>query len=325
MTGLYLGGWTLVHLTLTLLPIVAGLFVAMACGVTARLPLAMFGLSAIGVLSAATFWVYLLNAAAGHIFAVCVLLACLVFVVLRARTALSGRGREILRPFAPPTLFFLATVILNTAFGYLRGGMSLADLAARYRYRAGMPVDNKLPLIFAQQLHSSVRPLPARLIGPWQASDRPPLQTGVYLLQQGVLGHDPYIHYQLVGIICQSFWVFGVWAFCVAARMANRATALTLAVIAFSGFAILNTFYTWPKLFPAAYLMLAAAALLTPSFEAFSRSRGGPLALGLTVGCALLGHPGQAAATPPPGGMLRAHGCRRFREFAGRSRRVVPQ
>jgi hypothetical protein len=170
--------------------------------------------------------------------------------------------------------------------------MAENDMAGRSRYMVALPQDNKLPLLFARQLQSNVRPLPHYLVPQWQASDRPPLQTGVYLFEQSVLGHDTFMHYQVVGITLQSLWVFGVWAFMVNTRLPAGATALALAVVAFSGFTFENTFFVWPKLFPAAYLMLVAAAVLGQNFVRYRHSAVASTAIGVGVGCAMLGHPG---------------------------------
>lgn len=294
MTGLYLAGLVAEHLALTLLPIAAGVLVAVSCGIRDRVVLLLIGLGTLGVLGAATFWVYLSSPRVGRWFAVAALVGCglaLGWSVLRCRSRL-GAAIDVLRPLGAPTLFYAAQVGFMTMIGYLRGGMAEDNLAGRNRYMAGLPRDNELPLLFARQLQSSVRPLPKYLVPQWQASDRPPLQTGVYLLEQSVLGFDHFMHYQVIGIALQSLWVFGVWAFMAKTRLPGRVTALALAVIAFSGFTFVNTFFVWPKLFPAAYLMLVAAAVLSKDFARYRRSAVASTAIGVGVGCAMFGHPG---------------------------------
>jgi len=294
MTGLYLSGLVALHLALTLLPIVAGVFVAVSCGIRDRVLLLLIGMGVLGVLGAATFWAYLYSPHAGRWFAVAAVVGCglaLGWSVVRSRSRF-GSSIDVLRPLAAPTLFFAAQVGFMTMMGYLRGGMALNDMAGRSRYMVALPQDSKLPLLLARQLQSPVRPLPHYLVPQWQASDRPPLQTGVYLFEQSVLGHDQFMHYQVVGIALQSLWVFGVWAFMVNTRLPGRATALALAVVAYAGFTFENTFFVWPKLFPAAYLMLVAAAVLGSSFARYRRNAVASTAIGVGVGCAMLGHPG---------------------------------
>jgi hypothetical protein len=294
MAALTLLVLTSVHLLVALTPIAAGVAAAMAFGVRSRLLLLMFGLSALGVLGALTFWTYLFSPTLGRPVALSILLLCLAYVIQRTRIEYRARRLSQLKDFAPPVAVFATSCVFNVFLGYLRGGLNLADATAQYRYVARLPVDNRLPLVLAQQVQSHVRPLPDRLIGLWQAGDRPPLQTGAYLLQQSVFGSNWFVHYEIIGVICQSLWIFGVWGFCRAAWVSNKVTALVLAVTAFSGFAIVNTFFTWPKLFPAAYLMLVAAAVLTPALEEMRRKVAAPLAVGLCLGLSVFGHPGSA-------------------------------
>ncbi len=296
MIGLYLSGMVALHLALTLLPVVAGVLVAVSYGVRDRIVLLLIGTGTLGVLGAATFWAYLCSASGGRWFAAAAVVGCALVIgwtVIRRRSRLSAQA---LGPLLPPTLFYAALVGFTTMMGYLRGGISADDMAGRNRYLPGLPVDSKLPLYLAQQLQDPARPLPHYLARPWQTSDRPPLQTGVYLFQQSVLGHDHFMHYQLVGIALQSLWVFGVWAFMVKTRLPAPATALALAVTASSGFIFVNTFFVWPKLFPAAYLMLVAAAVLSSDFVRYRRDPVAAAAIGVGIGCAMLGHPGSLFA-----------------------------
>ncbi|HET6211048.1 MAG TPA: hypothetical protein VFD94_11720, partial [Jatrophihabitans sp.] len=292
MIALSLLGLLCLHLALILLPLAAGTLIAAALGVRDLLLLVLAGVTGFGVLAALTFWVYLASAQAGQLFAVAALLASLLGCLWALRRLARTGARTVCAPLLPPVSFLAASALLMTALGYLRGGTGGADLTARNRYLPQLSTDSQLPLTLARQLQDPSRPLPHFLAAPWQASDRPPLQTGAFLLQQGPLGHGSFLDYQLSSMILQSFWVFGVWAFLRAARLGNRVVAVGLAAVCFSGFTIVNTFYVWPKLFPAAYLMLAATAVLGGSFELFRRSLAAALLLGLTVGCAMLGHPG---------------------------------
>lgn len=292
MTGLYLLGLISLHLALTLATMAAGTLSALALGIRNRLLLLMIGMVTFAALGMVVFWAYLASASLGRAVAIAAIVLSVLVTCLAGAVVLRQRRGRVLMPLLPPTALFAAYALFITAIGYLRGGVASGDAAGRNRFIAGLPTDSNLPIALARQLQDPHRPLPHYLLRPWQASDRPPLQTGVYLLEQGVLGHDKFIHYQAVGIVAQSLWIFGVWAFMVAVGLPNRANALALAVTAFSGFAIVNTFFVWPKLFPAAYLMIAAAALLGPYLKTVRRSIGISLAVGLCVGCAMMGHPG---------------------------------
>ncbi|MEP7021357.1 MAG: hypothetical protein ABI808_11940 [Pseudonocardiales bacterium] len=296
MVALYLTGMVALHLALTLLPIAAGVLVAVSYGIADRVVLLLIGLGTLGVLGTATFWAYLANPALGRWFAAAALGVSAVAIGWGARRSRQRALGGALWPLVPPVVFYTAVTGFMTMIGYLRGGMASDDVAARNRYVPNLPVDNTLPLRLARQLQSDTRPLRHFLAGHWQASDRPPLQTGIYLLEQGVLGHDHFMHYQVVGIALQSLWVFGVWAFMVKTRLPGRAVAMAIAVTACSGFVIVNSFFVWPKLLPAAYLMLVAAAVLGSDFLREKRDPVLAAAIGVGVACAMLGHPGSIFA-----------------------------
>jgi hypothetical protein len=67
---------------------------------------------------------------------------------------------------------------------------------------------------------------------------------------------------------------------------------VTTAAILFSGFTLLNSFYVWPKLLSAAYLLVVAAVFLTPARPTILSERGCSIVLGLSVGGAMLAHTG---------------------------------
>ena len=293
MIALHVAGMTLLFLAITLLVMAAGTLTALALGLTNRLLLLIVGLVNLGVLGMLVFWTYLIGSGVGRIVAAVLLLGCGLACVLAAgRVRRAGTGRLLL-PLLAPTGFFCASSLFSAATGYLRGGTDLKlGLAGQSRYLMGLPDDNELPWYLIRQLQAPGRPLPHFLARPWQTSDRPPMQSGIYLLEHSLFGNGRFLDYQLVSLIAQSLWIFGVWAFLVSARVPSRLVALGLAVTAFSGFTIINTFFVWPKLLPGAFLMLVGAALLSGYLHRLRRSRGTGLLIGLAVGCAMLGHPG---------------------------------
>jgi hypothetical protein len=104
------------------------------------------------------------------------------------------------------------------------------------------------------------------------------------------------IHYEVVGTLLQELWIFGIWGLLAAVRARARLVALVLTAIVFSGFVLVNTFFTWPKLFPAAYLALLAAILLTPNFKRLRGSAVAGAVVGGLAGAALLAHEGSGLA-----------------------------
>lgn len=244
-----------------------------------------------------TFWVYWANPSAGRIFAILLTTALVVMVVwlgLRMSAQLKSIGLE----FLPPLLLWVASSVLIFSVGSMYPSSHVATTTAESRFVSGLPIDNEIPLIVANALESAHRPIAHPLYGIWDSSDRPPLQAGVYLSQEALIpGSDVQAqHYEVVGILLEGLWIFGIWGLLAALRARSRLTALLLTAILFSGFAVVNTFFTWPKLFAAAYLALLAGMLLTPKFRGFRGSAVAGATAGALAGAALLGHEGSGLA-----------------------------
>jgi hypothetical protein len=206
----------------------------------------------------------------------------------------------------------LGAAAFSLGLGYLHGyatnhtGEALSVMTPRVRYIRSLPTDNTLPFVFASQLLSTLRPLPHLLISGWQSSDRPPLQTAMYLVVRAFSpwGDANELNYEVTGVLLQSLWMPALWCFFSAARLPRRAIALGLGVVLTSGFVILNSFYTWPKLFPAAFIVLIAAVVLTEQWDVERSSLVAGLACGVASAMAMLGHEGSAIALVPLGAFV---------------------
>jgi hypothetical protein len=128
-------------------------------------------------------------------------------------------------------------------------------------------IDCDLPLYFAQRLHDGEDP--RALFGDWRSSDRPPLQTGLFLMLSWLwdpwlweYAPDPWCSYHLAGCVIQSVWVPAVWTLCRMLRLPRRRCGMVLLFVAFSGFALVNTVYCWPKMLAGSLALFAVAALL---------------------------------------------------------------
>jgi hypothetical protein len=244
-----------------------------------------------------TFWIFWASATAGRIFTILLTPALVVVVVwlgVRLRRHLMSIGYDLLRP----VLLWIASSLLIFSLGSMYPSSRILTSTAESRFVGALPIDNEVPLILANALQVQHRPLPHPLYGVWDSSDRPPLQAGVYLSQEAMLpGSDAQaIHYEVVGTLLQGLWIFGIWGLLAAVRARARLVALVLTAIVFSGFVLVNTFFTWPKLFPAAYLALLAAVLLTPSFKRWRGSAVAGATAGGLAGAALLAHEGSGLA-----------------------------
>jgi len=100
------------------------------------------------------------------------------------------------------------------------------------------------------------------------------------------------LSYQLLGIILQLTALLALWAYLDAAKVSRKAMALALPVAFFSGFTIFNSFYVWPKLLTAAFLLIIAAYLFTDRYRQVRTDwRIGAL-IGAAAAFAMLSHGG---------------------------------
>jgi hypothetical protein len=242
------------------------------------------------------FWAfYLFNSAGKYVGLALVVLEIGVVAALAVHHGLAT-FRPIAR-LATPAAMTLVFTLFILSYGFIHGGTKMPSDAASSRFIAGLPVDNAIPLILAKAVESDVRPLPDPLYVNWSASDRPPLQTGIYLSVISVVGHkNSALLYSVVSSVLQSLWVIGIWAFFAAARIVRALAALITGAVLLSGFTLLNALYVWPKLLSAAYLLIVAAVFLTSNGRELLKQRGCATVLGLTTGGALLAHTGAGIA-----------------------------
>jgi hypothetical protein len=109
-----------------------------------------------------------------------------------------------------------------------------------------------MPFIFAQQLRSGVLKKP--MFGDWLSSDRPPLQTEIILSLGPAIGSRT-LDYETASVLLQCLWVFSVWLLLRAFRISRLSRGLVIGTIYLTGFALVNSFYVWPKLLAAAYML----------------------------------------------------------------------
>lgn len=252
--------------------------------------IALLGTAAVGYVS---FWLWLLNPLLGHGWSLClpVLSAAYLYFCLRAIPPVL---RTLLRSLLFPMGLTVAAALLVLSTGFLYGGFESPMGTAATRFSHPLPPDNSIPYLFAEKVaHHEAAAGP--LIGDWRSSDRPPLQTGI------VLSEFAYFHgaedYTVLATILQSTWIFALWLFLAALDIHETPVRLALAVCLFSGFIFINSFYVWPKLLAAAY-MIGCLTIVVPG--KFETSTGKSVLVSAIAGCllafAMLSHGGSMFA-----------------------------
>jgi hypothetical protein len=248
--------------------------------------LSLISSGAIGYLM---FWVYLLSAQAGRMTSIIILLVSLATVVYAVKT----RSRLSHFPqVAALALLMLLITTFYTALGFLYERSEDPPTQAELRFVHPLPIDNAIPYYFADKLYHGdpVRPF---LLSGWKSSDRPPLQTGIALIEFPMWSFKTRgLEYQILGTFLQSMWVVPVWGLLTSFLPDRRATIAVLGFCVFSGFFLIHTFYIWPKFLAASYFLLALLVLGYGRGESGASSTWDAGIAGAAIGLALLSHGG---------------------------------
>jgi hypothetical protein len=255
-----------------------------------------------------TFWAYLFGPFPGRCFGVAVLLGSAAGLLAdwrRGRTVRSIlRTEQVLRPLGLmglTGLFYLGLLYSVDLEAGLEAQPNLRFLECM------LEVDNDIPYFFAEPLYTGQdvrKSFPIRVPG-WQSSDRPPLQAGLILSQLpiGTLLGQPRVYSMAVDIAVQCVWVPAVWCLWTTAGLPRQRAGLAFLLLLFSGFALLNTIFAWPKLLAGGLTVFAVIlALFDRENRPLSLSRAGLLGLSAALGS--VGHGGVAFTLLPFGAML---------------------
>ena len=252
------------------------------------------GVAFIGLAGYGFFWLWFYSARLGRLSSFFFPLVCAAYL-LRTFPQLSARGRRALRALSYPWLLTFAASAFMLSAGFLYGGLDDPLRIARTRFSHELPIDDYLPLELAEQVRSGIIAKP--MIGDWLSSDRPPLQTGFTLMQFAAVIRPRTAGYIVIAVVLQSLWLPALWAFLKALRLDGPIVYWILAACLFSALTFVNTFFVWPKLLSAAYMLAFCAMLAQPqaALARAGRARGAILA-GTLLALAMLAHGGAAFA-----------------------------
>lgn len=277
------------HLVLTGLPGAAAALLFARRGVDRVPVLLAIGLVVIGLVAIVSFWAYYADPLVGKSFAWLALFGSVAAIAW----SLAGRRIDpaLLRGLAVPVALWALGSAFVLFLGFGHGGVETPLATAGTRFSGELPSDADIPRFFAEWFYfNGHEGTPPPYPGEWLSSDRPPLQIGFVLAQRPVAWDGPSLHYQVLGVVLQQLWIVGLWALLLAARVGRVTRAVVVTLVLSSGLVLVNGFYVWPKLLPAAFLLAAAALVLTPLWE---RTRGDPrlaALLAVLLALSLLGH-----------------------------------
>jgi hypothetical protein len=180
------------------------------------------------------------------------------FAAIAVRAVCLGYWR---RSYAVPLLLAFAgsIILLIWAFG-LSGGTDPLQVAAS-RWTHDLPPDNRIPLLFARGVLQGAIPSP--LLGDWLSSDRPPLQSALYLISPGLTLRLPSeITYQALGTAVQMTVLLGAWILARSLKASRSVSLVLIVTVFFMPLVLVNGIFVWPKLLAAGLLCAAASLFL---------------------------------------------------------------
>ena len=246
-------------------------------GAAFALPLGFGCVALAGIVSFCAWWI---APAAGNAVSLAVLLGAFALVAARAANASSHRE---LREAAP---VLLATALLTAAWIVLT---KAAGVPASSRFTWVLPIDDQLPRMFADRIAAGV--LSGPIEGDWLMSDRPPLLTGVLLLFRP-LGGGGGLPAETIATLCQLIWLPALVSLGQSLALGWRRIATGVFFAATSGFFLLHSVYTWPKLMAAALFITAVAVVIESMRAGTAKPLRIAAATGTLLSLAVLAHGG---------------------------------
>lgn len=305
-----------VQMALTALPCIAATLLAAGLGARGVPLLLCAGLAGSGVAAMLTFWVYYVDPSLGPSCAYALLFGS-VAVAIWCWPAVS-QDRKLLRQLSIPFGLWALGALFVVFFGFLHGGTETALTTAASRFSTAptqLASDNYIPSFFSDWMFAG-HPGAAPIFEPgWHFSDRPPLQVA-YVLTQRIFGWDTTtLHYQLLGVMLQQLWILGMWALLTAARVSARTRALAIAAAFLCDVTVVNSFFVWPKLLAAAFV-LAAFALVVSSKGSLRQNPGVAVLIAVLFALAYLAHGSSLFGLIPLAILLVAWGLPSWRWLA---------
>jgi hypothetical protein len=277
------------HLFLTAAPGVAVVLFAVRRGIKQAPVLLAIGLVASGLVGALGFWTFFADPLVGESFAFFALFGSILLGGWSAWGA--NLDRALLGRLAVPLGLWILGSAFLVFFGFLHGGTATGEATGAARFLGPLPSDSDMPKFFAEwfYLHGH-HGTPPVYPGEWLFSDRPPLQAGYVLSQRPFHGDASGLDYEVLGVILQQLWIVGLWALVDAAGLRRTTRGLVMVTVLVSDLALVNGFFVWPKLLPAAFLLAAAALLLTPLWDEVRKRLWGAALVAALCGLAMLAH-----------------------------------
>ncbi len=241
-------------------------------------------------------------------------LVVVIIVSAAVHVIVTRAWRVLTREIVVAAALFAAVAVLYLGVFFLWTSPGDAFHLAQNRFVPFLlPDDNEIPHLLAGRLEQGGST--HALIGGWNGSDRPPLQSGLILLGQapwppGMISEN--VSSFAPSVLAQLLWVPAAFAVLRGFGARTRVAVPAVVFAAACSTMLVNSLFTWPKLLSAALLLCAVAVLC----DGLRRSRPRPFHFVAAVGAAtlaLLAHGAAAFAVP----FLLVLGILLLRRFGG--------
>ena len=199
----------------------------------------------VGISSVVSFGLYLYSVKIGKYFSVILLLWALYSVIVMEEK----HKNPFLLLYG--ILFSLMMIILFVGYVNVEDLHNLQAVSANRWHH--LPVDNWIPKIFADGILQHHVPSP--LVGSWLSSDRPPLQTGFFLIFSVFSNSN--LTYLVTTVGMQVMVVVFVLLYIREFVKEKKYVYLLALLIFFNGFVFVHALFVWPKLLSALYQGIA--------------------------------------------------------------------
>ena len=216
------------------------------------------GLLVFGLICYVSFWVYYFNRWLGAAFSIGVAGAFVLSVGrhLYSERNLAGyiQSAKLLLPVTSTALVLLFIGLYPFAAGW-------DELKLPAHRWLDMPIDNVIPKLFADQIWAGEVKHP--MILDWLSSDRPPLQTGLYLLFKPLAPNVPGV-YQVISTWAQCTILIPLILIMRSTGVLRGTGTLALLVISCCPSMVVNGLFVWPKLLAGAFTTVYYLGLFPP-------------------------------------------------------------
>ena len=273
-----------------------GLAAASALTASSKRPIAPIYLVMVVICTGATlgylaFWEFFFSKTFGQFASGAIYVGALGLLV-----SLRGSVKSTVKAIREPFLFVALAALCYTSFYFLFSDPFLpgAGYASDRFFLAMLPADNIIPKIFADRIYErkSVRPF---CCDDWLSSDRPPLQTGIVLMERPLLRPEPNrseLDYQVLATGLQCFWICGIWCLLTVIGTERRRIRQLIGFLIFSGFLFYNSVYAWPKLLAATCILFLLTILFDIGRNKRALTNFEAVLAADCLGLALMAHPG---------------------------------